>query len=159
MNRCHVITRELMDEISTQARTAPRLRKNMNIHVSEQEPCNRLLNAVEPGTYFVPHCHSDPSKDETMIILRGRMGILIFDEHGNVTGKTLLEAGSKNVGITIPHGVFHSMVVLEPGTVVFETKAGPYRPLQQNEIPAWAPREGSPDAPASLVKMKHLFDA
>jgi len=157
MNQLQVISDKLMDELSAQAGTSPRLRKNRNLHVREQEPCNRLLNAAEPGTYIMPHCHSEPSKDETMIILRGRMGILTFDGHGNLVDKVLIEAGTQNVGVNIPHGVFHSMVALDPGTVIFEAKAGPYRPLQQNEIATWSPADGSEEATAWLEEMRRLF--
>lgn len=159
MAELKLINGRLLDEVSAQARSAPRKRMNFNLHVSEQESCNRLLNAMEPDTYFVPHCHADPAKDETMVMLRGRMGMVTFDAGGNIKEKVLLEAGGENCGVTIPHGVFHSMVVLEEGTVLLEAKGGPFRPLQPNEIAGWAPKPGSPDAPAYLEKIRRLFDA
>lgn len=157
MTRLSTINSKLLDEVSGQASAAPRKRKNLNLHTCEQEPCNRLLNAMEPGTYFVPHCHSDPAKDETMVMLRGSVGMVVFDDKGNVEEKVFLEAGGENCGVTIPHGVFHSMVVLEPGTVLLEAKGGPYRPLQPQEHAGWAPPEGSPEAPAYLKKLAGLF--
>jgi len=158
MSKLSVINSAVLDAVSSQAKIAPRKRKNLNLHVSELEPCNRLLNAMEPGTYFAPHCHSDPTKDETMVMLRGKMGLIVFDSRGNIEEKVVLKAGGENSGVTIPHGVFHSMVILEPGTVLLEAKAGPYRPIQPHELAGWAPHEGSPDAAAYLEKLTRLFE-
>ncbi|MCX6997292.1 MAG: WbuC family cupin fold metalloprotein [Kiritimatiellaeota bacterium] len=152
-----MIGRELLDGLSAQARAAPRRRKNFNVHHSEKEPCNRLLNALEPDTYIQPHCHSEPAKDETMVIVRGRLGLVAFDGAGQVAGTALLEAGGESVAVTIPHGVFHALVALAPGTIFFEAKAGPYRPLAPHEKAAWAPAEGDPAAPAQLARLKKLF--
>lgn len=157
MTALSLIDRKVLDEVSGLARSAPRKRKNLNLHVSETEPCNRLLNAMEPGTYFVPHCHADPAKDETMVMLRGRMGMLVFDKEGHVTEKVVLAAGGPVCGVTVPHGIFHSIVVLEPGTVVLEAKGGPYRPFEPQEMASWAPREGDPGATAYLAKLEQLF--
>ena len=157
MNPGQVIGRDLLDDLSAQARRAARRRKNFNLHRSEQEPCHRLLNALEPDTYIPPHCHSEPAKDETMVMVRGRLGLVAFDAAGQVTGTALLEAGGASVGVTIPHGLFHALVALVPGTIFFEAKAGPYRPLQPEEKAAWAPAEGDPAAPAFLARLKKLF--
>jgi cupin fold WbuC family metalloprotein len=159
MNRLQLVTRQLLNDVSAQAKAAPRLRKNFNLHASEQEPCNRLLNAVEPGTYVMPHCHADPAKDETMLMVRGRMGVMVFDGAGEVSETALLEAGGENCAVTIPHGVVHSTVALESGTIFFEAKAGPYRPLTAQEKAAWAPAEGAVGAAACVERFRQLFPA
>jgi len=151
------VDRKLLDELSAQAKAAPRLRKNFNIHVSEAEPCNRLLNGLEPGTYVQPHCHADPAKDEAMVMVRGRMGLVIFDDRGSVVETIVLEAGGDVVAVSIPHGVFHTLISLEPGSIFFEAKAGPYRALQPNEKSNWAPAEGTPGVTAYLVGLRRLF--
>ena len=150
--------RKLLDELSEQAKASPRLRKNYNIHVSEAEPCNRLLNGLELGMYIQPHRHNDPSKDEAMVMVRGKMGLVAFDDSGKVTETVLVEAGGEIPAISIPHGVFHTLVALESGTVFFEAKAGPYRALQPDEKSSWAPAEGTPEAAAYLAGLKKLFD-
>jgi cupin fold WbuC family metalloprotein len=139
-----------LDALSAQARSAPRLRKNLNLHASEADACNRLLNALEPGTYVQPHRHFDPAKDETMIMVRGRLGVIAFHDDGRVAEAVVLEAGGPRPGVNIPHGLYHATVCLAPGAVFFETKAGPYRPLVPGERAPWAPPEGSPDVAAYL---------
>ena len=157
MSQVKIVTTQMLDELSVQAAAAPRRRKNLNVHYSEQSPCNRLYNAGEPDTYIQPHCHSAPTKDETMIIIRGKMGVVFFDVAGNITETALLAAGGENLAVTIPAGMFHTSVMLEPGSMIFEAKAGPYAPLQPHEKAAWAPAEGDPAAPAYLAKLKKLF--
>lgn len=137
-----IINRQLLDEVTAAAKGNPRLRKNWNIHPDDDFPAHRLLNAMEPASYIRPHRHLDPLKDETFMIVRGRLGILVFDENGTVTEKLLLAANDENIGVDIPSGVFHTAVSLAEGTIFFEAKAGPYCPLSEDEKPAWAPEDG-----------------
>jgi cupin fold WbuC family metalloprotein len=152
-----LLTRALLDEASAAARRHPRLRRNLNLHRDETEPCNRLLNAIEPGSYVAPHRHLDPTKDETIVVVRGRLGLVLFDDAGNVVEVAGLAPGGACFGVDVPHGAFHSVLALEPGTVFFEAKAGPYRPLSDAERAPWAPAEGSPGVAAYLQDLESRF--
>ena len=59
--------------------------------------------------------------------------------------------------MNIPHGMYHTLVALEPGSVFFEAKAGPYVPLTSQEKAPWAPAEGEPRASSYLADLKRLF--
>lgn len=157
MTTSRIITSELLDRVTAEARAIARKRKNFNFHARDDAPCNRLLNAMEPGSYIRPHRHLDPDKDETMILVRGRMGIVFFDAAGGVTGTALLSPGGEAIGVNIPHGDFHTVVCLESGTVFFESKAGPYRPLAEEEKAPWAPPEGSKEAGGYFETLSSLF--
>ena len=157
MSMLQIIDRRLLDEVSAQAKASPRLRKNYNLHASERAPCNRLLNALEPGTYIMPHSHADPTKDETMFMVRGRLGLLVFDATGQVVEQVLIEAGGAACAVTIPHGVVHAAVALESGTIFFEAKAGPYVPIAAHEKAGWAPAEGTPEATTCVDRWCRLL--
>lgn len=146
-----------LDAVSAAARTAPRLRKNHNLHDSDAAACHRLFNAIEPGSYIRPHRHLDPDKDETFVLVRGSLGIVIFDEAGQVTESALLQAAGEKIAADIQHGVYHTALALESGTVFFEAKAGPYLPLSEQEKAGFAPEEGSPEAAAYLERLTALF--
>ncbi len=152
-----IIDISLLDAVSSQAKESPRLRKNHNIHKSHEEPCNRLLNAIEPGSYIRPHCHLDPAKGESIVILRGRLGVIEFNDDGTILQKTLLAPGGEAMAANVPPGVFHTFVSLEPGTVFFEAKAGPYKPITEEEFARWAPVEGSADAHVYLEKLAETW--
>lgn len=151
-----IVNRQLLDQISAEARSNPRLRKNFNIHQVDSFPAQRLLNAVEPDSYIRPHRHLDPLKDETFVIIRGRLGIIVFDNSGEISEKILLDAEGENIVADIPSGVFHTAVSLAEGTVFFEAKAGPYLPLTEDEIPSWSPESGA-GADQYLAGLKRLF--
>jgi cupin fold WbuC family metalloprotein len=76
------IDNALLDSLCTQAAASPRRRKNHNLHTSDTALAHRLLNAVQTDSYIAPHRHLDPSKDETFVVLRGLMGLIIFDDAG-----------------------------------------------------------------------------
>lgn len=148
----------LLDSVSEAAKNSQRLRKNHNFHQSEGDVSNRLLNAIEPGSYVVPHRHLDATKDETFVVLRGRFGLVLFDEFGNVSRKEVLDSAGPVFGVTIPHGTFHSIVSLAPGSVFFESKAGPYMALKPEERARWAPAENDPAADVYRRRLEVLFD-
>jgi len=145
-----LIDAQLLDDVSHEAAASPRGRKNRNFHAIDDHPAHRLLNAIEPGSYIRPHRHLDPNKDETMVVLRGRLGLVEFDDAGNILHTAVLTAGSPACGVDIGYGSWHTVFALEPRTVFLEAKAGPYRPLTADEQAPWAPAEGSPEAAAYL---------
>ena len=152
-----VIGQEDLDAVTTAARTAPRLRKNHNLHPDDAAACHRLFNAIEPGSYIRPHRHLDPAKDETFVLVRGSLGVLTFDDAGAVTGSVLLSARGENLAVDLPHGVYHTALALESGTIFFEAKAGPYLPLSAEEKAGFAPEEGTPEADRYLERLAALF--
>lgn len=152
-----LIDRALLDRLTVEAQQAPRRRKNRNFHPGDAYPAHRLLIAIEPGSYVAPHRHLDSNKDETLLVVRGRLGIVIFRAENAVDRSIVLQAGGEAIGIDIPHGVFHTVLALEPGTVFFEAKAGPYVPIAEAERALWAPAEGSPAAVDYLKELQALF--
>lgn len=135
------ISRQIISEVSGQAQTSSRKRKNYNYHESYADPINRMLNAVEPGSYVQPHKHENPDKREVFILLKGKLAVFFFDDLGNVTKKIILD-NNENFGVDIPSKIWHTIVALEPGTVVYEIKDGPYSPEDDKNFAKWAPKEG-----------------
>jgi len=159
MTKTQLITNHILDEISLQAKQSSRLRKNYNFHHSDEDICHRLLNAMEPGSYIQPHRHLDANKDETLIVIRGKMGLIIFDDCGNIEEKALLEQTDHAMIVNIPHGIFHTWISFEERSVFFEAKAGPFIPLTREEKAFWAPKEGDESSAAYLTSLKKLFES
>ncbi|MCE1226351.1 MAG: WbuC family cupin fold metalloprotein [Geobacteraceae bacterium] len=149
----------ILDNLTEKAKTSPRLRMNYNFHPANESACHRLLNAIELGSYIRPHCHLDSEKDETFVLLRGRLGVICFDASGNVTETALLVAGTDQAVVTIPYGIFHTAVSLAPGTIFFEAKAGPYLPFSNAEIASWAPLDTAPEASGYLQHLCAIFNS
>lgn len=157
MSKLEIIDQTLLQHAAEAAAASPRRRKNYNFHPGDGDACHRLLNALETDSYIPPHCHLDASKDETILTLRGRIGVVLFDPGGAITRTLVLQAGGETLGINIPHGQFHTMVGLEAGSVFFESKAGPYEPLSAQEKASWAPVEGEAGAVRYMAQLKELF--
>ena len=134
-----LITEKLLNEVSNQAKQNERLRMNYNFHESMDEPIHRLLNALEPDTYLPPHRHSNPDKEEVYLVLRGSLLAITFDDNGTILTSDILSPAKGIYGVEIPAGTWHSIIVLEPDTVIYEIKQGPYAPIISSNIAPWAP--------------------
>lgn len=152
-----VFSADYLNELTAQAQSSPRMRQHRNIHESYADPCQRLFNAVEPGSYIRPHRHAADQRDELLIAVRGLMVLVTFDEQGMVTGVVRFGVDRKgeslNVGAEVPANTWHTVIALEPGCVLLEVKAGPFDPNQPKELAAWAPDECGPNAKQYLEKL------
>ena len=127
-----IIDDELLDSVTELASKGPRLRMNHNFHKSLDAKAQRLLNAMEPGTELPIHRHLNT--DETYILLRGSLQVLFYNEKGELIGTESLNPLEGKFGVNIPAGQWHSIKVLEPGTVIFEVKDGPYTLLGEEDV-------------------------
>lgn len=127
-----IIDKGLLDLVTSEAKRSDRLRTNYNFHDSLDARCQRLLNALEPGTIVPIHRHQHSS--ETYILLRGKLRIMFYNDNKEIIEETILSLESGVYGIHIPVGTWHAMEVLDSGSIIFETKDGPYAPIQECNI-------------------------
>ena len=126
------ITQALLDTLTEQAKASPRLRMNYDLRNNENDSSQRMLNAIEPGSPLPIHRHMKSS--ETVVCLRGRLREVFFDEAGSVIDTIDLTPSGPVVALNIPIGQWHTVEVLESGTVILEAKDGAYHPLEEDEI-------------------------
>jgi cupin fold WbuC family metalloprotein len=150
------INKALLDSLSEQAEGNSRLRKNLNLHKSYDEPSQRLLNAMEPDSYIRPHRHLRDPKPECFVGIRGRMALLIFNDNGGIDRVIPFGPFEEVAGADLPPGVWHTVVCLEKGSVFFETKPGPFNPTTRKDMASWAPEEGSFDSESYLASLKSM---
>jgi cupin fold WbuC family metalloprotein len=134
-----IINKQLLDETSALAKVSPRLRMNYNFHEKLDDPVNRLLNALEPDTYLRPHRHCNPDKNEVFLLLRGKVVVFLFDDEGHITDTFPLDPLNGCYGGEIPPGIWHGLLVLESGSVIYEVKEGPFAPLTPDNMAPWSP--------------------
>ena len=127
-----IIDKQILDELTAQAKTSPRLRQAMDLRNSALDGSQRMLNALEPGTVMPIHRHRTSS--ETVVILRGKIQWVFYDENGNETERVTLDADGEPRMLNVEKDRWHSLVCLESGSVLYESKDGPYRPLGEDEI-------------------------
>ena len=141
-----LIDKELLDETTRKAIQSPRLRMNYNFHESLDDPVNRLINAMEPDTYLRPHRHNNPDKNEIFLLLRGKAVLFLFDDQGTISKSVIIDPKAGMYGGEIPCNVWHTLIVLESGSVVYEIKQGPFTPLSPENFASWSPDPEDKDA-------------
>ena len=154
-----LIDEKLLDTTTEQAKISSRLRMNHNFHESLYDPINRLINAMEPDTYLRPHRHKNPDKNEVFLLLRGKVALFLFDNDGNITEQVIFDPKSGVYGGEIPCDVWHTLIVLESGSVVYEVKQGPFAPLSSDNMAPWSPAaEDSENVKLFMDKLKSLIN-
>ena len=119
-----IIDEQLMNSVTKQAKESPRLRMNYNFHQSLDDKCHRFLNALEPGTVVPIHHHV--TKDETFVLLRGKVCVSTYNDDGEVIEQVVLSHENGRYGVDIPKNTWHGVECLESGSVIFEVKEGPF---------------------------------
>lgn len=135
-----IFDKNVLDDLTSQAKASPRLRMNLDLRNSPEDGSQRMLNAIEPGSVVPIHRHRTTS--EVVVMLRGRAVQYLYDEQGRETDAVLLAAGALDgegvpgavPGMTIAKGQWHRLVALESGTVIFEAKDGAYEPIGAEDI-------------------------
>ena len=119
------IDNTVLDRTVAQAEVSPRRRMIHRYH-EHPDPVQRMLNAIEPDSYIMPHKHEDPAKVEVFLALRGRALVASFSEDGEVVECVEITPHGPNYGAEIPPRTWHAVLALEPGTVLYEVLEGPY---------------------------------
>jgi len=145
------IDSKLLDEVTARAKASPRLRMNHNFHPELSDPVQRLLNALEPWTYIRPHKHT--TKEESFVLLRGTVLAVVFNDNGTIRDHCVMNAAAGNLGVEFEENSFHMLTSLEPGSVVYEIKEGPFVPHSEGSSAPWAPQEGTPEARGFLARI------
>ncbi len=127
-----LIDTKLLDALTAQAKASPKLRMNFDLRNTPDDPSQRMLNALEPGTVMPIHRHRHTS--ETVVVLRGKVKWLYYNDKGELTDTILVEAGGDICGLSVPKGQWHSLECLESGSVILETKDGPWEAMKEEDI-------------------------
>jgi len=151
------LSKDLLEGAIAASHSSPRRRMIQPFHRSESATLHRMFNAVQPESYIPPHRHLDPPKAESWIVLRGALAFFTFDDRGAITECLEISAGGEIFGVDLEPGVYHTFFALEPDTVVYEVKDGPYSPTTDKAFPDWAPREGTPEANDYLAQLRDEF--
>src|SRR5688572_11453773 len=76
------VTADIIEEKGLEASSNPRKREILVLHRGNADPLQRVLNALQPGSYIRPHRHYTPPKAEALVLLSGSLGFVPFLEDG-----------------------------------------------------------------------------
>lgn len=151
------LTEDLLASGLAAAHASQRRRIILPIHRNQDALVQRMFNFMLPGTYVQPHLHPREGAIETMMVLHGALGFVLFDDRGNVRNHWRLTAGTPSALLDIEPKLWHGMVILEPDTVVLEIKRGPYDAELDKVFAEWAPAEDEAGTDAYRGKLEALF--
>ena len=125
------ITQDLLDKLFEEAKKNPRQRMNLDLRTSAEDGSQRMLNAMLPGTVVAIHRH--PMSNENVILIKGRLDEVLYEEVVSADGKITLRESERihlcpqdgAYGCQVPKGVWHTVEVLEP-SVIYEGKDKKY---------------------------------
>lgn len=123
------------------SRKSPRKRIILPIHREQDALVQRMINFLQPGTYIRPHKHPLPHATESLVLLKGSIRFFTFDDDGNIESDQVVSAEPLPGVLDIEPNTWHSFKVLEPDTVLFECKRGPYDAETDKIFAEWAPEE------------------
>lgn len=130
---CEKITPSLLDSLTEQARKSPNKCINYDLSNSIKTRSQRILTAIEPESMVPIHRHQKTSK--TVVCLRGKLVGDFYDEVEQRCVETIeMSPNGPVVALNIPAGQWHSVRVLESGTILFEVKDGPNKPQKTGDI-------------------------
>lgn len=146
-----------MSEGLAASRASARKRIIFPIHRTQPAPVQRMLNFLQPGTYVKPHIHCGDGSSESIVLLAGSLLYFIFNEEGDVIHSFRTSAGTLSAVLDMEPDVWHSFIVLEPNTVIFECKKGPYEAMSDKDFAIWAPDEGTSEADEWVKRMEAQY--
>lgn len=121
-----IIDEDFLGSILEQAYGNSRRRANYDLRTSVDDKSQRMLNVLLPGTQVPIHRHIETT--ETVVVLRGRLTEVFFNEDGTESVRYNLCPTEGSYALQVPKGIWHTVIVDEP-CVIFEAKDGAYKPL------------------------------
>lgn len=150
-----LITQNLLNDLLARAASDPRGRVPYRFHEHE-DPVQRMLNAITPGSYVTPHKHETPDKVELIAPLVGSAAMFQYDDLGNITELYIMSPAGPVLGVDIPPRTYHNFVAITP-CVVLEIIQGPYHAETHKKFAPFAPLEGSPECAPYLAHLESLI--
>lgn len=144
---------DLLKEGLAASRSSPRHRMLLPIHRHQEDIVQRMVNFMQPGTYIQPHQHPRDFATETILVMQGEMGFVVFDESGSLLSAHRIKQGEL---IDIEARVWHGVVALDPDTIILEIKRGPYDDTDK-VFADWAPAEDTEEMPEYRAWLESLF--
>lgn len=151
------LNNDLINQTLEKARSSERKRAIYCFH-KQDEILQRMLNCALNETYVRPHKHENSDKLELFTIIKGKAGVLFFDDNGKIKEKTIIDENGPVYSVEIPARTWHSFVVLSKEAVLFELILGKYDPDMHKKLAAWAPKENTEESKQYLNKLKKEFE-
>lgn len=114
-------------------------RARICLHNNDNSTLQEMIMVFDRANVILPAYH--PDKDESILVIRGSVVIIIFDELGGIKKRIQLEAwgitSSNPCFFRIRRGVIHTLLVSSDYAILKETTTGPFQSTS-SIVPIWA---------------------
>jgi cupin fold WbuC family metalloprotein len=146
------VTRELVADLVTKGKGGGKGIR-LCLHEGPEARLHNMIVVQYAGQYPRPHKHLENGESYHMI--KGEMGIVVFNDEGEVVDACCMDTSNTTV-YSVGAGMFHTNFPLTDVVVYHESRPGPFVP--GGSVPApWAPdgedAEAAQEFIASLAKM------
>jgi cupin fold WbuC family metalloprotein len=136
-----LVDERLIEELKQRAAASPTGRFRLCLHRSTDEAIQDMLVVHCRKNYSRPHCH--PHSAVSLKIIEGEMGVLLFDDQGEIA--RTVELGTRGGGMAICvrliPSLWYATVCRSEMVVFYETKQGPFARERSNVWAPWSPDE------------------
>ncbi|BCS95599.1 hypothetical protein DSLASN_12310 [Desulfoluna limicola] len=84
------------------------------------------------------------------------MLLVLFSDDGKIARPLRIGPGEEAAGAEVTSGEWHTVLSLECGSILLETKPGPFTPIPEEDMAQWAPSEGDKEVPAYLESLRDI---
>lgn len=127
-----------IDKLYIQASQSPRLRSHLNLHNDYEEKVQRLLIAMQKGSYVEPHYHKLPHQWEMFTVLQGVVEVELYRFDGSVKKKIELGQYLRSSIMQLDPNDIHSVRCLSERALILEVKEGPFISEHAKCFPSWS---------------------
>ncbi|HUS50933.1 MAG TPA: WbuC family cupin fold metalloprotein [Candidatus Paceibacterota bacterium] len=135
------VKKQDLQKLIQESRTSPRKRAAHIVRSFKQGTPGVMFNALQLGTYIRPHFHPREEGTEILISITGKSIAIIFDEKGKIKENYTLSKEETNY-LEIPSRTFHTVIALEPDSVLCELYTTTHPETEYKQFASWAPEEG-----------------
>lgn len=140
-----LLSEEMVERGIEASRRSERKRIILPIHRKQEAEVQRLVNFLQPGTYIRPHLHPLLHATESLVVMKGAIRLFTFDDSGRTISDNRISSVPFPGVADIEPRIWHTFLVLDEDTVLFECKKGPYSASEDKVFAEWAPEEESPE--------------
>jgi len=136
-----MINRDIISQLVEKTKNNGNCDIRISLHKSPLEDFHNMIILQNKNNYYRPHRHQ--RKVESYQMIKGKMGIFIFNDDGELLESNVLSTG-KNFIYRISANAWHVSIPLTEFVIFHESKLGPFLGKDDSIFPKWAPDGSDP---------------
>lgn len=125
-------------ELFKQASVSERLRSHLELHKCHNEKVQRVLIALQKGSYVEPHYHDQPHQWEMFVVMQGALELKLWSSEGEILGASIIGEGGDTSMMELQPGQIHSVECISEQALMLEIKEGPFDPANAKVFPKFS---------------------